>query len=1720
MSSCKALALFRNTWLPWLFLFVRAPECAAQLSVPQRVQKVVKEFTVQTGQEVIGLGSWTGAGTNYKLGVSDHDMRLVVPRKATESAEEYSARCAKEWVESRETLRTMLKREFGDQAGLVLKKTNLYAPSELVTHVRNADDAADVFQFFNSVPTLSHQGKVDRATAKQFSEGLWGEGSKAWTQHYEATKGTHFYSHNNKPYTGAADLVHLGEGQGKFTTYGKSNTALQWLDHADDALSEGGAKSLAKHLDRVADDLKKARDLSRVPQNSQFAADIRKTVARLKNVGDDGIDHALRSQVDDLIRRGRMEANLLKRLDDATPAERELLDLVLKDVRSEGTIARRLKNAAKKVPLGKLLDGVMIYWALSTGMETAGDRSIAEAVAKSVPELAGLTSLVLVEITDACLESAKEAGATFLANRQDAIDLLEGTYTVPGREQGEFGRSFSWDTIVGERGIHNERGLRGFVENRCREAASRDGVELAQGDKFVADALFARLYPVIRRTWLQKRHGYVKEFIRLNNQLRTARMVVEYSPDPVVLPEDGSPVRVRLRIVFPDINTGEILARMKQIARILAGPTATLYDGGRFSVKGSSGESSYEQYILVSRPGTISVQAMFMTDFIGGQLNWDSAVITKRLQKFSSVHIEVRGGRQEEVTPEDNEIVQDDGEGDAGTDVRIVSARDTKHTHVGEGESQESAASTGPGSGLRAGQVLATVSGNWEGTVDRFDEPRVEPAIEVPCGGTLKIAVKVSPPAPRRWSLGNSSTGVTVLFSRKLGNDYGVAQTVASAAGRPDESEYEATGSWQGAGRLTVICVSARGSGPLTGGQFEQSYSGQVVVTDVDRESSALVGDRLLPGEQLCTSARGEAVLSLGQNKILVGPNTQLRLKSDDTGRGRVMELAAGELRYRNKSLPPVSEYHRLTMQLTLGHQAANARGPVSHHALRLIPLGTDFRVRADQADGNGRMDVYDGSVVVEEDDEHVTVVRAGEHMEVTSGGEPSISRLELDFESVPVPAIDDTPIDDLPEDNRWPVPYGEIETVFSPERPLGEWEWIDPKGDATLDAREPRILQITVPDDNEFWGDRTRGPRLLHPVTGDFDVEAVLKLDCEGKDNAMWHWVVYSPGSHIGVHAKQFKMETGGVDYRILASGWTVQLGLTKAPVYGRSRLHDWPDLNGQPIHIRATRRGDLFKTYWSTDGIRWTLSSRTRLQLPETIRVGAALQRQAYDRRTDAAAVFTVSALTLRSAELRSMEVPRWDFVQCDGAIEADEDTLTLAVPKGKTGTVIAISGEPRTGDLDAKASFYTPDFPADAGTVYSLDLFAANEDESDYMYANRHHDDRWTNRFATDLKVDNGWYRGYKYLPATTNQGGLRIVRLGNRWEGHVREGSEWRRLDEEFTAGFDDPVYIGVRLDKQRETTVNKLFTATVKLQVSRGATPRAPAPSTHQPVAADVPDTGPADSQPRSPGLVSNPLPSHAGTDQAPSRTIPERLLSTIGIGVLPQTREAEQVLGIAGGAAVVGIRPNSVASRADIQRGDVIVRVNEQPVKGPEHLEQLLARQFAATHGKVLLQILRPTTKVSLRVAIALPRVGHPSGPGGAGHGPPLSSPLPTPPVPPPVVPPPVVPPPVDPPPWSRPYFGVNVRNVSDAEARQLGVRARWGAVLTRIYPNSPAEKAGMRAGDVIFGCDGMRVANLEALSAMINASRPGNRHVIDLLRGNATLRVQLRLETWPRSYR
>jgi S1-C subfamily serine protease len=75
---------------------------------------------------------------------------------------------------------------------------------------------------------------------------------------------------------------------------------------------------------------------------------------------------------------------------------------------------------------------------------------------------------------------------------------------------------------------------------------------------------------------------------------------------------------------------------------------------------------------------------------------------------------------------------------------------------------------------------------------------------------------------------------------------------------------------------------------------------------------------------------------------------------------------------------------------------------------------------------------------------------------------------------------------------------------------------------------------------------------------------------------------------------------------------------------------------------------------------------------------------------------------------------------------------------------------------------------------------------------------------------------------------------------------------------------------------------------------------------------------------------------------------------------------------------------------------------------------------------------------------------------------------------------------------------------------RAHGLDAKSGVLVTGVEPNSPAERAGIKSGDLIVRFDGQEVAGIDDLHRLLSAERIGNPTVAVVLRGAERLELPI----------
>ncbi len=87
----------------------------------------------------------------------------------------------------------------------------------------------------------------------------------------------------------------------------------------------------------------------------------------------------------------------------------------------------------------------------------------------------------------------------------------------------------------------------------------------------------------------------------------------------------------------------------------------------------------------------------------------------------------------------------------------------------------------------------------------------------------------------------------------------------------------------------------------------------------------------------------------------------------------------------------------------------------------------------------------------------------------------------------------------------------------------------------------------------------------------------------------------------------------------------------------------------------------------------------------------------------------------------------------------------------------------------------------------------------------------------------------------------------------------------------------------------------------------------------------------------------------------------------------------------------------------------------------------------------------------------------------------------------------------------TRSYLGVSVQEVTPAIAKAIGLNVPDGAMVSEVTPDSPAQKAGIKAGDVITEINGTPIVERNQLRMTVSMMNPGQNVNLKVFRDGQT---------------
>ena len=203
----------------------------------------------------------------------------------------------------------------------------------------------------------------------------------------------------------------------------------------------------------------------------------------------------------------------------------------------------------------------------------------------------------------------------------------------------------------------------------------------------------------------------------------------------------------------------------------------------------------------------------------------------------------------------------------------------------------------------------------------------------------------------------------------------------------------------------------------------------------------------------------------------------------------------------------------------------------------------------------------------------------------------------------------------------------------------------------------------------------------------------------------------------------------------------------------------------------------------------------------------------------------------------------------------------------------------------------------------------------------------------------------------------------------------------------------------------------------------------------------------------------------------------------LGVGLQPVDEDVAPALGIPkdSGEIVRSIVPNGPAARAGLVQGDVIVRVNNQPVTPDQTVSYLVAN--TPVGQRVPLEIIRGGKRATVYVQVgerpteeALAKIsGGPTGNQGTDQGTPATAP--------------------------QKALGLSLAALSPELARAANLPAgSRGVIVTSVDPNSDAGEKGLQPRDLIVSVNNQLVTTPAQVIGTVDAARKAGRSSVLLL--------------------
>jgi len=90
--------------------------------------------------------------------------------------------------------------------------------------------------------------------------------------------------------------------------------------------------------------------------------------------------------------------------------------------------------------------------------------------------------------------------------------------------------------------------------------------------------------------------------------------------------------------------------------------------------------------------------------------------------------------------------------------------------------------------------------------------------------------------------------------------------------------------------------------------------------------------------------------------------------------------------------------------------------------------------------------------------------------------------------------------------------------------------------------------------------------------------------------------------------------------------------------------------------------------------------------------------------------------------------------------------------------------------------------------------------------------------------------------------------------------------------------------------------------------------------------------------------------------------------------------------------------------------------------------------------------------------------------------------------------------------------IGMRIQTIDEGIAKYYHLKSAKGVIVTKIYPNTPAERCGIEVGDIIVDVEGFKINNENTMFSVFHEFRAGQTITVKIIRDEKELTKQMKL--------